>query len=203
MRCVMQWLNDNSGALMVLITLVYVFATICISRSNRSSAEASRKQIEESQKQQKQNVGLQLYAIRKEIIHKIAEKQYNEVFWDIPLLFTDELYAEFERVAFKAGRIEELQKSINQFEAELGVLVGTKAAECVKQMRERLNTHDDIAPLRERILRSIGCIQTNESKSVEEYLGKVAEARELEFQRGAENIRLIFKLQEFVKKSIE
>ena len=41
------------------------------------------------------------------------------------------------------------------------------------------------------------------SKSVETYIAQVAEMKELEFQCGAENVQLIFKLRDFVKKSIE
>ncbi len=203
MSCIMQWLNDNNGALMVLITLVYVIATICISRSNRKSAEASREQIEESQKQQKQNVGLQLYGLRKDAINKVSQKQYNEVFWDIPLLFDDELFSAFQKVALKAERIEELQKPVDQFEAELGALVGMDAMERVKQQREDLNPHDDITPLSDCVSQEISRIHNDVSKAVEEYLGQVAEMKELEFQRGAENVLLIFKLRDFVKKSIE
>ncbi len=202
MICIMQWLNDNNGALMVLITLVYVIATICISRSNRSSAEASRKQIEESQKQQNQNVGLQLYSLRKDAINKVSQKQYNEVFWDISLLFNEELFSAFQKVAFKSGKIEELQKQIDQFEAELGALVGMNALGRVKRQRESLNPHDDITPLSDCVSQALGCVHNDVSKNIEEYLGQVAEMKELEFQRVAENVQLIFKLRDFVKKSI-
>ena len=78
------WLNENNGALMVLITVIYVTATISISHSNKKSAEASlmqieasQKQIEASQKQQEQNVGLQLYAMRKEVIDKLSRDNYD------------------------------------------------------------------------------------------------------------------------------
>ena len=200
---VTNWITAISSALTVIITLVYVIATIRISRSNKESAEASRKQIEESQKQQKQNVGLQLYALRKEAINKISQKQYNEVFWDIPLLFNDNLFSEFQRVAFKAGHIEELQKPIDQFEAELGVLVGIHAMEHVKKVRKSLVPHDDVTPLRDCLSQELSRLNKDVSKSVDEYLGQVAEIKELEFQHGAENVQLIFKLREFVKKSIE
>ena len=77
---IIDWVNKNDGALMVLITLVYVVATICISHSNRTSAKASRKQLEESQKQQKQNVGLQLYDRRKEVIKKYPRRNTMKSF---------------------------------------------------------------------------------------------------------------------------
>lgn len=47
----MEWLNDNSDALMVMITLVYVVATIFIWKANKISAQASKEQLEESKRQ--------------------------------------------------------------------------------------------------------------------------------------------------------
>lgn len=46
-----DFLNDNSQALMVLITAIYVIATINISNANIKSAEATREQIIESKQQ--------------------------------------------------------------------------------------------------------------------------------------------------------
>lgn len=46
-----DFLNDNSPALMVLITAIYVIATINISNANIKSAEATREQILESKQQ--------------------------------------------------------------------------------------------------------------------------------------------------------
>ena len=47
----MEWLNQNSDALMVIITFVYVIATIFIWRANKNSAKASNDQLEESKRQ--------------------------------------------------------------------------------------------------------------------------------------------------------
>ena len=204
MRCIMQWLNDNNGALMVLITLVYVIATIGISRSNRLSAEASRKQIEESQKQQKQNVGLQLYAMRKETINKLSQKQYNEVFWDVPLLFSEELSDEFQKVALKAEKIVKLQKSIDVFEAELGVLVGSKASSQIKQIREA-TSQEDVIQIKQSVTEALsrGRTHADVSNIVDTYTAQVAEAKQLEVERSAETMSLVFKLRDYVKKSIQ
>ena len=46
-----SFLNDNGQALMVLITAIYVIATINISNANIKSAEATREQITESKRQ--------------------------------------------------------------------------------------------------------------------------------------------------------
>ena len=46
-----RFLNDNGQALMVLITAIYVIATINISNANIKSSEATREQITESKRQ--------------------------------------------------------------------------------------------------------------------------------------------------------
>lgn len=46
-----ELLNANSGGLTFLITVVYVIATIAICKANIQSANASKKQLEEMQKQ--------------------------------------------------------------------------------------------------------------------------------------------------------
>ena len=48
---VFELLNDNSGGLTFLITVVYVVATIAICIANIQSANASKKQLEEMRKQ--------------------------------------------------------------------------------------------------------------------------------------------------------
>lgn len=45
MECIMAYLNANSNALMVIITVVYVLATIAICAANIISANATRNQI--------------------------------------------------------------------------------------------------------------------------------------------------------------
>lgn len=49
--CILDFLNENSNALMVVITLAYVVATIAIWCTNRKSTEAMEKQLEESKRQ--------------------------------------------------------------------------------------------------------------------------------------------------------
>ena len=49
--CIIDWLNANNGALMAVLTFVYVIATILICVFNYKSASATRKQTEESQRQ--------------------------------------------------------------------------------------------------------------------------------------------------------
>lgn len=51
MMTVINWLNDNSGFVMALLTFVYVIATALICYFNYKSAKATKEQTEESNKQ--------------------------------------------------------------------------------------------------------------------------------------------------------
>ena len=51
MKSIIDALNQNEGALMVVITFVYAFVTILICISNSKSAKTTRKQVEASQAQ--------------------------------------------------------------------------------------------------------------------------------------------------------
>ena len=48
---ILQCLDDHNGAIMVIITFVYVIATIAICIANLRSAKATREQLEESKRQ--------------------------------------------------------------------------------------------------------------------------------------------------------
>lgn len=49
--CVIEFLNNYNGALMVIITAIYVIATIIICIANYNSAKDTREQLEESKRQ--------------------------------------------------------------------------------------------------------------------------------------------------------
>ena len=96
---------NASDWIMIAITVAYVFATALICYFNKHSADAARKQIEESQnqlkesqkqlaesqKQHSQNVGIQLYSIRKDFLKRFSEKKYDDIFWDASILFSERI----------------------------------------------------------------------------------------------------------------
>ena len=100
--------------LMVIITLVYVVATILICVFNGKSAKAAREQIEEAQKQQSQNMALQRYAMRREVIHKFLRKEYDDLYADIPLLFDKDLLAEFTSFVEQEKELDTAIQGIEQ-----------------------------------------------------------------------------------------
>lgn len=92
----LSWLNENNGALMVVITAIYVFATILICYFNGKSASAAQKQIIETNIQQKQNANIQLYTLRRQVLNIFINEKYDEIFWDVSFLFNEEIFKEFQ-----------------------------------------------------------------------------------------------------------
>ena len=200
----LSWMNENSGALLVIVTLVYVIATIFICVSNRKSAKASRDQIIVSQKQQIQNTGLQLYSMRKEIVNKVAKHQYNEVFWDLPLLFNKELSDEFQIIAYAAGRLEELGTQIHMFEEELEILF-PKQKESIDTQIVIAKTNRNYNDLRDYIIHIL-CEATKKDKvidSIDEYVENLKQSDDLKKSVDAKTFILIQNLREFIQKSIK
>lgn len=116
-------MNNNDGSLMVIITLAYVVATFLICRFNWISAKASRDQIVASQKQQEQNSGLQLYSIRSTIINRIWKNQFEEVFWDVHMLFDKKIADEFDTLFKEHQKLNKPRNEIKSFEEELEIML--------------------------------------------------------------------------------
>ena len=64
-----DWIEQYSNSLMVLITFIYVVATIEICRANIKSAEATKEQLEESKHQFAENERLQMMPYFEIIVH--------------------------------------------------------------------------------------------------------------------------------------
>ena len=47
-------------------------------------------QKKDSERQQRQNVGISLYPLRKEALKKFQRKEYDELFWDMGILFSSQ-----------------------------------------------------------------------------------------------------------------
>ena len=83
MKELIEFLNDNQGAFMVIITFVYVIATIIICSANIKSAKVTKEQLEESKRQfeasQKQaKAELEESKRQFDITKQQAEEQFNE-----------------------------------------------------------------------------------------------------------------------------
>ena len=105
--------------LMVIITGIYVIATIFIYVSNYRSADASKEQLHEMKKQQEQNIGIQLYEKRKEVISNFNADNYNKYYWDIMILFPSEIFDDFVKLSSIRQKINDLENRKDYFENHL------------------------------------------------------------------------------------
>lgn len=200
-----QWMNENDGFLMAIITFVYVIATGLICYFNGKSAASSRKQIEEAQKQQKQNAGLQLYSLRKDVLNSLKKKEYNKIYWDVALLFDDEIFDSFSVIASKAEELEKTQLNIKVFEGDLFLLCPNPNASARCQEEILLaKEKQDYSRLKDEVITVLHRINTNESvdEHCEQYLETVKRSDELNLQIGGLSAELFLKMQKFIKESI-
>ncbi len=200
-----EWINDNNGFVMAVITIIYVVATIIICVFNGRSAKASREQITASQRQQMQNAGIQLYSMRSGVIHKVADRQFNEVFWDIPVLFSSQLFDEFSNIALIQGKLEKVEAAIKAFEIDWKILLPQQRAESYLLMVHSARALKDYDRITELLRESISGMSQPEKgyPSIEEYVENIKQADELNSKIGAMNFILIQKMRDIVKNSIQ
>ena len=196
-----EWMNQNQGFLMVTITFVYAVATIFICVFNWKSASASRKQVEESQKQQKQNVGLQLYSKRKEVIEKLSQREFELIFWDVPLLFSTKISDDFIALTMKASECKKLQLQMEQIEQQVDLLMPRDyhlPSVRIKyiQGEENVNFAEAMKMIRERFNKESAQAEING------YEANVEHAKRLEKEITEMKSLLFIKMQDYIKKSI-
>lgn len=82
---VIECINQNSGFFSVIVTIIYTVATIVICWQNKNSLETVKKQ-------QEQNTGINLYAVRKTVLERLINNDYKGLDLDALLLFSDDVY---------------------------------------------------------------------------------------------------------------
>lgn len=201
--------------IMVVITAVYVIATIFICYFNGKSASAAcnqikeaQEQLKESQHQQQQNTGIQLYQLRKDVIQKLSKEEYNEIYWDISLLFDDSIFNEFVSLTTKVQKLNMIQTYMSVFENHLKVELGQNVFAKFQQLKADLNRQDITVASGEELYRF--CDQytfkqyfepDNEIKTFD-YRELSKEAIQLHSFVQAKHMDLFMKMQNFIKKSI-
>lgn len=206
-----EWINLNDGVIMVLITFVYVVATIFICVFNGRSASAAQKQIEESNKQQEQNVGVQLYSLRKGVLEQFEAKQYKIIRQDVTLLFNKEICIEFHSLMSALGKQESLESVFKEYWSHLRTAIaeedrGTYAKLCITN--PGLGDFEKLQQDAEEFCRFCNKYplinmdtSTGETKTIQ-YRELCKEYTELLFQIGDQYVALTRKMQDFIKESI-
>lgn len=126
MHCLITWCNNNQGFLMVVITAIYVIATIFICIFNGKSANAANKQIVETSKAQEKEMKIQLAEKRIDLISNF-DKQINSIleYWECDK--TKELLdskLENELIVYFDDSFLSFSKNLNNKINKINLLIG-------------------------------------------------------------------------------
>lgn len=83
------------------------------------AVSSSNKQIKLSNKQQKQNTGLNLYPERRNALRLFSEKKYDDVYWDAVILFSPKVVEGISDISFWEKSHAEYCDLINRYEQEM------------------------------------------------------------------------------------
>lgn len=197
-------MNENEGSLMVIITLAYVVATFLICKFNWMSAKASRDQIVASQKQQEQNSGLQLYSIRSTIINRIWKYQFEEVFWDVHMLFDKKISDEFDALFEEHQKLSKPRNEIKSFEEELYIMIPERIRLSVVSQIENAKVNKNYDELEKVLKKTITVI--NKSNQIPEatgnYIDKVIMIDKTQKSIDEKLLQLTLEMRKFTQRSI-
>lgn len=202
-----DWINDYNGFLMVIITSIYVIATFFICFFNWRSAKASREQIAVAQKEQKQNAGLQLYSMRKNVIHKIDANEFFDVSVDMSILFDKDINDEYLFLSLKAATLQVINQTIETFENKIysfapsdkAVDIVNKVIRGYKKSKEYEKLYKFIDSIRYDIHKP-DCIDKSEiDRYIKALQGAEKEKKELEKEKRA----LVQDMKDFLQESIQ
>lgn len=189
---------------MVIITLAYVVATFLICKFNWMSAKASRDQIVASQKQQEQNSGLQLYSIRSTIINRIWKYQFEEVFWDVHMLFDKKISDEFDALFEEHQKLSKPRNEIKSFEEELYIMIPERIRLSVVSQIENAKVNKNYDELEKVLKKTITVI--NKSNQIPEatgnYIDKVIMIDKTQKSIDEKLLQLTLEMRKFTQRSI-
>lgn len=191
--------------LMVIVTTIYVVATVFICIFNYLSAKASRDQIAESQRQQAQNMALQQYQMRREVVHKFLRKEYEDLYADIPLLFSDDLLAEFASYVEQEKALNFATEGIRTSEIELENYFKEHETEVIIQSRCVAVAGGDAESVNKNInvLAAHRGVPFSFNKLCSTYMAHIIQAQALTPVVNEQSSALKEKLTEFVRASIQ
>lgn len=187
------------------LTIVTVSVAMVTLLQNSKQIKAAREQIVESQKQQRIGTGLQLYAMRKDVVDRLKKVKLDDLYYDIFLLYNQEFADEYAIIANCAERIDQLMDETQKFEKRLSKYLDQQAIKAIGQQQLRAKTESDFEGLRssiKTILISKG-VNLNVVSDIDDYIGCAKEMRELDDIVTPGLPALIDKLCDFIRNSIQ
>lgn len=187
------------------LTIITAFIAIIALFQNSKQIKAAREQIVEAQKQQKIGTGLQLYAMRKEVVDRLKKVKLDDLYYDILLLYNQELAEEYAIIANCAEQIDQLMDETQKFEKRLSKYLDQQAVKAIAQQQLRAKTESDFEGLRSSIKTILISkdINLNVVSDIDEYIVRAKRISELDDVVTPGLPALIDKLCDFIKNSIQ
>ena len=102
--------------MLVILTFAYSLATGIICIMNAVNNSTLKKQAIDSNDHQKQNAGIQLYALRKNVLAALDKGKYDEIYWDVAMLFDADINKQFLELADVAHKLQALSSDMSFYE---------------------------------------------------------------------------------------
>ncbi len=191
---------------MVVITAIYVVATILICYFNGKSASAAQKQIIEANRQQQQNANIQLYTLRRQVLNIFINEKYDEIFWDVSFLFNEEIFEKFKYLCEIKREWTQVSNKINSYKK---ILAEKSESSYIELENLILNTKNpctiesDWEELYKFCDNYIFEQQVGNKIEIYNYRELDMELRKLVKEGPNLHIELALEMQDFIKKSIE
>ncbi|MBR6331755.1 MAG: hypothetical protein IKR78_01300 [Dehalococcoidales bacterium] len=189
---------------MVIITTIYALTTIIICIFNAMNNSTVKKQAIASNEHQHQNAGIQLYSLRKEVLVALDRKKFDDIYWDVALLFNADINKQFMELADAAHKLDSLNADLAFYErflinnmesndyASFKLASGKSSKEAYADCAKLLGTYD----------KSVSISVDGETKDLN-YRDLLENKHKYGIQVDSMRLNLSIKMQQFIKDSIK
>ena len=142
---------------------------------------------------------------RRRRFSSFGKQQYDEVFWDIPLLFGKKTFDKFAVVGQEKNKLNRLNIEIDSFEKQLEIILPASKQVIITSQISVAKINKEYSFLESSIKGILEGFTNNELalNSVDEYVECLKQADDLQRIVDAKTIQLVLELNEFTRKSIQ
>ena len=192
---------------MVIITSVYAFTTIIICVFNAMNNSTVKKQAIASNVHQHQNAGIQLYSLRKEVLVALDRKRFDDIYWDVALLFNADINKQFMELADAAHKLDSLNADLAFYERflinnmESNNYASFKMASGKATKEASKEAYEDCAKLLGTYDKNVKISVDGETKDLN-YRELLENKHKYGIQVDSMRLNLSIKMQQFIKDTI-